>query len=333
MLFTPLKIKNLNLRNRAVMSPMCTYSAAGDGVATSWHLVHYATRAAGGVGAIIVEATAVEPRGRISKYDLGLWDDGQIEKLKEITETVKSLGAAIGVQLNHAGRKSFVPEPVAPSPIPYHSGSKPRELSEAEIQDIINAFRVAALRAKAAGFDFVEIHAAHGYLINQFLSPLTNARTDRYGGNEINRVRLLSETISSVREVWPEEKALSVRVSAEEHVKGGLKPEDIGRIMSNFKDQVDIINVSSGAVERTEINADPGYQLGYAAAVRKLSGIPVIAGGLIAEANMARMALESGACDLVYFGRELLRNPYFVANEAHKANIAIYQKQYRRAYE
>ena len=252
--------------------------------------------------------------------------------MKDIANIIKAEGAVAGIQLNHAGRKSYTAIPIAPSPIPFPGYPMPRELNEMEIKTIIRAFRDAALRADRAGFDLIEIHAAHGYIINEFLSPLTNNGFDRYGGSENNRVQFLTEIITAVRTVWPNNKTLAVRISAEEYHEDGLHPQDYGRIMSKFKNEIDLIDVSSGAVIKAEINTYPGYQLGYAATVKQISGIAVIGGGLITETNLARMALESNFCDLVYLGRELLRNPYFQQNESNKVKIPIYPKQYRRAY-
>ena len=333
MLFTKYIIKDFTLRNKIVMAPMCMFCAEDDGVATPWHIIHYGTRASGGAGLIIVEATAILPEGRISNNDLGLWNDHQEQQLSLIAKTIKENGALAGIQINHAGRKSRTKSIVAPSPIPYDNYPTPNELTIDEIKRIIAAFTKAAARANKAGFDFLEIHGAHGYLINQFLSPITNKRNDSYGGSEENRLRFLKETIEAILQEWPKDKILALRISAEEFVEGGLKPKDYGRFLKEFKNSIDFIDVSSGAIVNNQINVFPGYQLDFAREVKTLSSIPVIGGGLINDLDLANYALNSKACDLIYFGRKLLKEPYFPQNESNKQNIAIYPKQYNRSYQ
>jgi len=335
-LFTSLKIKDMEIRNRIVMPPMCMYSSDNEGKANSWHFIHYATRAIGGVGLIIVEATAVEPKGRLSDNDLGLWDDSHVEGLSKIVEEVKRHGAKIGIQINHAGRKCAANEEViiAPSVIAFdESYNTPVEMTKDDIKNTVNLFRNAALRAYKAGFDMIEIHGAHGYLINQFLSPLSNKRTDEYGGSLKNRARFLKEVIHAVREVWPAEKPLGVRVSAEDYAEGGNHDTDLAEIINMVKSEgVDMVNVSSGAVVPVKMKVYPGYQIKFAETVKKITGLPVIAGGLITEAVMAEEILQNERADMVYMGRELLRNPYFPLNAAKEVrDEIIWPKQYERA--
>ncbi|NLM45081.1 MAG: NADPH dehydrogenase NamA [Clostridiales bacterium] len=335
-LFSGFKIKDMEIRNRIVMPPMCMYSSDNSGKANSWHFIHYTTRAIGGVGLIIIEATAVEPRGRLSDNDLGLWDDSHIEGLSKIVEEVKKYGAKIGIQINHAGRKCAANEEViiAPSAIAFDESYKtPVEMTKDDIRNTVNLFRNAALRAYKAGFDMIEIHGAHGYLINQFLSPLSNKRTDEYGGSIENRARFLKEVIRAVREVWPEEKPLGVRVSAEDYAEGGNHDTDLAEIINMVKSEgIDLVNVSSGAVVPVNMKVYPGYQVKFAETIKKATRLPVIAGGLITEAVMAEEIIQNERADMVYMGRELLRNPYFPLNAARKVRDEIaWPKQYERA--
>lgn len=335
-LFSSLKIKDMEIRNRIVMPPMCMYSSDNSGKANSWHFVHYTTRAIGGVGLIIIEATAVEPRGRLSDNDLGLWDDSHIEGLANIVKEVKKYGAKIGIQINHAGRKCAANEEViiAPSAIAFDETYKtPVEMTKDDIKSTVNLFKNAAYRAYKAGFDMIEIHGAHGYLINQFLSPLTNKRTDEYGGSKENRARFLKEVIRAVREVWPEEKPLGVRVSAEDYVEEGNHDTDLADIINMVKSEgIDLVNVSSGAVVPVNMKVYPGYQVKFAETIKKMTGLPVIAGGLITEAVMAEEILQNERADMVYMGRELLRNPYFPLHAAKEVRDDFaWPKQYERA--
>jgi len=312
------------------------YSSDDSGCVKPWHYIHYATRAIGQVGLIIIEATAVEKRGRISGNDLGLWDDSLVEGLASIVDEVKKHGARIGIQLNHAGRKCNAPNEniIAPSPIPFDESYKvPREMTAEDIKKVVEAFALAAQRAKMAGVDLIELHGAHGYLINEFLSPLTNKRSDEYGGCVENRVRFLREIIAAVRQVWPQEKPLMLRVSAEEYAPGGNHAEDVAQIINLVKDEgIDIINVSSGAVVPAKITVYPGYQVTYAETIKRLTGLPVVAGGLITEPYMAEEILQNQRADMVYIGRELLRNPYWALQAARKLNIDIaWPYQYERA--
>jgi 2,4-dienoyl-CoA reductase-like NADH-dependent reductase (Old Yellow Enzyme family) len=335
-------LRNLTLRNRIMMSPMCMYSAGEDGRATDWHLAHYQARAAGGVGLIVTEATAVEPRGRISAGDLGLWDDAQVESLARIVRLVQGQGAAIAVQLAHAGRKAWSAKrghgpqtPVAPSPLPFDDGWRPPvELSPAEIDEVVAAWRAAAGRALAAGFDSVEIHAAHGYLNHQFLSPLSNSRDDEYGGSPENRMRFLLRVVDAVRQVWPGDRPLLVRISATDWVDGGLTPDDQVVVARALRARgVDLVDCSSGGtVASAQIKLGPGYQVPFAAKIRRQAGIPTAAVGLITTPELADEIVRNGRADLVALGRELLRHPYWALDAAQALGREVQRpRQYRRA--
>ncbi|MGL5617156.1 MAG: NADPH dehydrogenase NamA [Sarcina sp.] len=324
-IFKEFKLKNLDLRNRIVMAPMCMYSAENDGLVKDFHYIHYTNRALGGVGAIIVEATAVEPRGRISDRDLGIWNDNQIDGLKKIAKGIKEYGAAAGIQLGHAGRKCSIEseEIIAPSAIEFSNEyKKPMEMSKKEIEEVKIAFREGAKRALEAGFDFIEIHGAHGYLISEFLSPLSNKRTDQYGGNIENRTRFLVEVIREIKKVWPEDKAVVLRVSAKDYVEGGNTKVEMAEIVAIAKKEgIDLINVSTGAVVSDAIiNAYPGYQVPEAQYIKEKANIPVMAGGLITTGDQGTEIIENNRADLVFLGRVLLREPYWVLNEAKKRN-------------
>jgi NADPH2 dehydrogenase len=313
MLFTPFTAKSLTLKNRIVMPPMCNYSAGRDGLANDWHYIHYATRAIGGVGLIIQEATGVEDGGRITARDLGLWHDGQQEPLARIVAAVRKHGAKIAIQLNHAGRKSEVEylEPVAPSPLPFSDKYRtPRELTADGIAAIVERFAAAARRAAAVGYDAVEIHAAHGYLISQFLSPLSNKRADGYGGSPAGRARLLGEVVAAVRAAAPA-LPIIVRVSASDWEQGGNTPEAMAEMLNLVKSQgIDLLHVSSGAVTPVVPRAYPGYQIPFALTLKEKTGLPVIGGGLITDPIQAEQVVKAGV-DLVFLGRELLRSPYW----------------------
>lgn len=331
-LYKEIRIKNDIIKNRIVMAPMCMYSAGEDGIAKQFHLIHYATRAIGGVGMIIVEATGVEPRGRISENDLGLWSDEQIQMLKGIVDEVHKYDSLIGIQLNHAGRKAVTKEKnIAPSNIVDAGFGNVIEMDKDTITRTISLFKEAALRALKAGFDFIEIHGAHGYLINQFLSPLSNKRTDEYGGSLENRARFLVEIVNATRQVWPKDKILGLRVSAEEYLDEGNHPEDLAKMISLFKDKIDFVDVSSGGVVAAPIKAFPGYQLQFARTIKGLTKLPTIGGGLITDPHMAEDAISKGMVDMVFFGRELLRNPYFALNAAKELNFEVeWPKPYKR---
>lgn len=326
MLFTSYVLGELALKNRIVMAPMCMYSAGSDGKATDWHVLHYATRAMGQVGLVIVEATGVAPGGRISNKDLGLWEDAQIPSFSRIVDAVHAAGGKIAVQLNHAGRKSEVPDTVlvAPSSIAFSDQRPlPHSLTAEEIVQVIEQFQSAAVRAVKAGVDAIEIHGAHGYLINQFLSPLANRREDQYGGSAENCSRLLGEVITAVRAVIPAAMPLTVRVSASDYEPGGNTPETVAAMINLVKQTgINAIHVSSGAVTPTVPPVYPGYQIGFAAAIKEWTGLPVIGGGLITTARQAQQIVRANV-DLVFLARELLRNPYWPLHAARELGADI----------
>lgn len=329
-------LNNLLIRNRIVMPPMCMYSSDINGLANEFHYTHYETRAIGGVGLIIVEATAVLPNGRISDKDLGLWKDNQIEGHMEITRRIKRNGARAGIQIAHSGRKSKdeTTYPVAPSAIAFDDNSRvPHELSISEIQEIIIGFKDAAIRAVKAGYEFIEIHAAHGYLLHEFLSPLSNKRQDKYGGSLDNRVRLLVEIINEVKKSIDATIPIGIRISASDYVVGGLVCDDLVEVVNLVHDQIDIVHVSSGGLVLAPIDVYPGYQLAFSEQIKRKSGVDTIAVGLITTSEMIQEALMNHRCDLVALGRELLRNPYFVLQ--HFANIDnnnLIPRAYERAF-
>jgi NADPH2 dehydrogenase len=334
-LFSRFKLKDITFKNRIVMAPMCMYSAEADGVAKDFHYIHYVTRAIGGTGIIIQEATAVEARGRISDRDLGIWEDSQKEGLKRIVEECKRNGAVMGIQLAHAGRKCEIKSEdiIAPSPVAFSEDYKtPLEMNREDIKGVIEAFKNAARRAKEIGYDIIELHGAHGYLINEFLSPLSNRRKDEYGGSVENRARFLKEILAAVREVWPKEKAIILRVSAEDFIEEGNHPEDLVEAINIVKSEgIDIINVSSGGVAPAPISVYPGYQVKYAEIIKERTSLPVIAGGLITSSLMAEEILQNNRADMIFLGRELLRNPHWPLYAAHELHEEIeWPQQYLR---
>jgi 2,4-dienoyl-CoA reductase-like NADH-dependent reductase (Old Yellow Enzyme family) len=326
-LFSPLTLRDITLRNRIGVSPMCQYSSI-DGFAGDWHLVHLGSRAAGGAGLVFTEAAAVEARGRISPQDLGIWKDAHIESLARVAGFLTGQGAVPGIQIAHAGRKASTrrpweapgqvpPEeggwrPVAPSPIPFREGdAAPEELSAAEIGCIIEAFAAAARRAAAAGFLVLELHAAHGYLFHEFLSPLANRRGDRYGGPLENRMRALLEAAAAVRRAWPENLPLVVRISATDWVEGGWDLPQSVELARRLKETgVDLIDCSSGGMVPTAaVAVGPGYQVPFAERIRAETGIATAAVGMITDARQAEAIVAEGKADVVLLARELLRNP------------------------
>jgi 2,4-dienoyl-CoA reductase-like NADH-dependent reductase (Old Yellow Enzyme family) len=342
-LFSPYSLRNLELRNRIVMSPMCMYTAGDDGQATNWHLSHYHARAAGGVGLVLLEATAVEARGRISRSDLGLWDDAQVPPLAQLVRLLKNEGAAVGVQLAHAGRKAFSTErgqgpqtPVAPSSLAFGKGwSVPVDLSGDEARGVIASWRRAAVLAEAAGFDVIEIHGAHGYLNHQFLSPISNRRTDEYGGSLENRMRFLLEVVDAVRDVWPEDNPLLVRLSVTDWTPAGLAPDDQVIVARALKAHgVDLVDCSAGGIlPLAPTTVGPGYQVPFSEKLRREAGIPTAAVGLITEPHQAQDIIVQGRADLVALGRELLRHPYWPLHAARALGIEVVPpKQYRRVW-
>lgn len=334
-LFTPYTMKNVTLKNRIVMAPMCMYSCPNeDGKVNSWHHTHYVSRAVGQVGCIIQEATAVTPQGRISPNDLGIWDDVHIEGLQQLTSLIKQNGAVTGIQLGHAGRKAVLEgEIIAPSAIAFNEESKvPKEMTKEDIQNTVEAFKKGAERAKKAGFDVIEIHGAHGYLINQFLSPLSNHRNDEYGGNAENRYRFLKEVIEAIQSVW--DGPLLVRVSANDYHAEGLNVEDYVGYCTWMKEQgIDLIDVSSGAVIPAKINVYPGYQVPLAEKIKHGASIPTGAVGLITTGKQAEEIIQSERADLVFLARELLRDPYWPRTAAKELGVEIKgPKQYERGW-
>jgi 2,4-dienoyl-CoA reductase-like NADH-dependent reductase (Old Yellow Enzyme family) len=349
-LFEPLALREVVLKNRIAVPAMCQYSAQ-DGIAGDWHFVHYGARAVGGAALIVSEATAVVPEGCISPADLGLWDDGQVEPLERIVRFAQAQGSLMAVQLAHAGRKACVrrgweaqtPIPaseggwpvVGPSPIPFSSAHPtPDELDAASVQAISVRFAAAARRAHAAGFSAVEIHAAHGYLLHQFLSPLANRRADDYGGGFAKRTRLVVEVVDAVRAVWPERLPLIVRLSATDWTDGGWTPEETVALCRVLKTRgVDLINVSTGGVvPDARIPAGPGFQTEFAERVRREAGILSAAVGLITAPAQADHIVRSGQADVVLLGREILRNPYWPMTAAHElGHAAAWPAQYLRA--
>jgi 2,4-dienoyl-CoA reductase-like NADH-dependent reductase (Old Yellow Enzyme family) len=351
-LFAPLELAGVTLRNRIGVSPMCQYSAE-NGHPTEWHLVHLGSRAVGGAGLVIAEATAVEARGRISPEDSGLWLDSQAEAWGKIARFVRAHGAIPGVQLAHAGRKASTAAPwlgggplapeqggffpiVAPSAVPFDAGwIVPEALTPRDIDAIVQAFAGAAARALAAGFEFVEVHAAHGYLLHEFLSPLANQRTDAYGGSFENRTRLVRRVVEAVRGVWPARLPLSIRLSATDWTDGGWDLEQSITLATLLaKEGVTLVDVSSGGVvPRVTIPVGPGYQTGFAAEIRRGSGLPTAAVGLIVGPEQADHVIRTGQADLVLLARESLRDPYFPRRAARALGVKLEPpQQYARAW-
>ncbi|HEX6835235.1 MAG TPA: NADH:flavin oxidoreductase/NADH oxidase [Polyangia bacterium] len=349
-LFTPLSVRGVTLRNRIGVSPMCQYSSV-DGMATDWHLIHLGSRAVGGAALVCVEATAVEPRGRISPEDMGLWSDAHAEPLARIARFVAAQGAVPAIQLAHAGRKASVTrpwdgdrpladseggwEPVAPSAVPFSDGWRlPHALSVDEIGEVIARFRDAAVRAREAGFQWLELHAAHGYLMHEFLSPLANHRADDWGGSFHDRCRFVVEVVRAVRRVWPDRLPLSVRLSCTDWVDGGWTIDDSVALATRLRTEgVDLVDCSSGGVvPGVKIPVGAGYQVPLAEAVRK-SGILTAAVGMITEPTHADEIVRNGRADVVMLARELLRDPYWPIHAALqlRQNAAV-PPQYLRAY-
>jgi 2,4-dienoyl-CoA reductase-like NADH-dependent reductase (Old Yellow Enzyme family) len=350
-LFSPITLRGVTLRNRIGVSPMCQYSST-DGFADDWHLVHLGQFALGGAAVVLTEATAVLPEGRISPQDLGLWKDEHVEMLARIGRFVRAHGAVWGAQLAHAGRKASNVRPwegggplsvehggwtpiFAPSALAFDAGYQtPEALDDAGIARIVGAFRSAAQRALGAGMQMLELHGAHGYLIHEFLSPLSNTRTERYGGSFENRVRFVRELVAAVRTVWPEELPISVRLSTNDWTDGGWTVEEATELAALLHtDGADLIDCSTGGVvPKVRIPIGPGYQVEYAARVRHGSGVPTGAVGMITRAEQADTIVRTGQADVVFLARELLRDPHWPLRAAHELHREIaWPPQYERA--
>ncbi len=349
-LFQPLALRSVTARNRIMVSPMCQYSAT-DGVPGDWHFQHLACRAVGGAGIVFAEMTNVDPRGRISAGCLGLWNDEQRDAFARIARFLKAQGAVAGIQLAHAGRKASTARPweggkpippekggwlaIAPSPIPFAEGClAPVEMDEKTIAATVAQFAAAARRAREAGFDVIELHGAHGYLISSFLSPITNRRNDRYGGSFENRIRFLLEVIDAVRSEWPEDKPLFVRISCTDWMEGGWDLESSVKLaqLLNTGGKVDLIDCSSGGVDsRQKVDIHPGYQVPFAAAVRSRAGIATAAVGLIYSPDMAEQIVAGGQADIVVMARAMLNDPYWPLHAAKTLKTKIpWPVQYER---
>ncbi|WP_455365848.1 NADH:flavin oxidoreductase/NADH oxidase [Kaarinaea lacus] len=349
-LFSPFQLRDLIIRNRIFVSPMCQYSA-DDGVATPWHMVHYGSRAVGGAGLVMFEATAVTPEGRISPNDLGLWNNIQAEALAPIVEFIKVHGAVPAIQLAHAGRKASTAlpwqggkalnpvtggwEPVAPSSLPFSPEHlTPHELTVKEIEGLIDDFRKAAQRALDAGFEVVEVHMAHGYLLHEFLSPLSNQRTDEFGGSLENRMKLPIQVTKAVRNVWPKHLPIFVRISATDWVENGWDlPQSIQLARQLKEVGVDLVDCSSGGLlPLIDMPVEPGFQVPFAAAIREEAGIATGAVGLITEPKQAEQIIRDSQADVVSLARQLLREPYWPLHAARILNAEVHwPHQYLRA--
>lgn len=335
-LFSPFSMKDVVFKNRIVMSPMCMYSSFNkDGNVSKFHHLHYISRAMGQVGLIMLESTAVHPQGRISMKDLGIWDNRHMEGLSELVQEIHQYGSKAGIQISHAGRKADIEgEIYAPSSLPYKQDRLvPNELSIPQVQEIINHFKEAARRAKVVGFDVIELHGAHGYLINQFLSPLTNHRNDHYGGIKENRYRFLEEIIDEINKFWGG--PLFVRLSVNEYHPEGNHIDDMVYFARRLKEQgVDLIDCSSGAVVPAKIDVFPGYQVPLAEKIRNDAGIATGAVGLITSPLHAEEILQNNRADLIFLARELLRNPFWPLKAASELGISITGPgQYSKAWD
>ncbi|MBB6627135.1 NADH:flavin oxidoreductase/NADH oxidase [Nocardioides sp. KIGAM211] len=351
-LFTPITLRDVTVRNRVWVAPMCQYSAV-DGVPHDWHLVHLGSFARGGAGLVITEATAVVPEGRISPADTGIWNELQQQVWSRIVDFLHTQGATAGIQLAHAGRKASAQAPwtgrgpaaddeggwtpVGPSATPFPGLRDPEPLDAAGIARVVTAFGDAAERSLAAGFDVLEIHAAHGYLLHEFLSPLSNERTDEYGGSFDNRVRLTLEVVREVRHRVPEGVPLVVRISATDWLEGGWTADESVRLAGLLRDEgVDLVDVSTGGNAPAEIPVEPGYQVPFARRVREEAGVPSGAVGLITEAKQAEEVVAGGHADVVLLARAMLRDPHWALRAAHELGVEVgagveWPQQYLRA--
>jgi 2,4-dienoyl-CoA reductase-like NADH-dependent reductase (Old Yellow Enzyme family) len=349
-LFTPLTLRRLNIRNRVFLSPMCQYSAT-DGLPGPWHLVHYGSRAVGGAGLVMVEATSVAPLGRITPYDLGLWSESHARAFRPLTAFIKGQGAIPAVQLAHAGRKAscaapwqgggpLMPnqggwQPLAPSPLPFFGQCyAPKEMESFDLEEVVTQFEEATQWAFQAGFEAVEVHMAHGYLLHEFLSPLTNRRTDDYGGALENRMRLPLRVAKAMRGVWPDDLPVLARISATDWVEGGWDlPQSVMLAKALKSKGIDLIDVSSGGLTAdAQLPFAPGFQTPFAAAIRREAGLAVGTVGLITTAAQAEHILVTEQADAVFLGRELLRNPYWPQEATRELGDDVsWPDQYARA--
>ena len=350
-LFSPIRFRGMTLPNRVAVSPMCEYSSE-DGFANDWHMVHLGSRAVGGAGLVMTEATAVVAEGRITPGDLRIWKDEHVEMLARIVAFLHGQGARAGIQLAHAGRKASMEVPwkgerllnpaeggwedvVAPSAIAFREDyAKPQALNEPEIARVVRAFAAAAVRARSAGFDVVEIHAAHGYLLHEFLSSLSNQRTDEYGGSFENRTKLPIEVVDAVRAVWPADAPLFVRISATDWAEGGWDVDEAVKLAKLLKEHgVDLVDTSSGGnIATQKIPVGPGYQVPFAERIRREAGIATGAVGMITEAKQAEAIIAEGKADIVLLAREMLRDPYWALHAAAELGVAMtWAPQYLRA--
>ncbi len=350
-LFSPIRLRDIEFKNRIFVSPMCQYSSL-DGMPNDWHLVHLGSRAVGGAALVIVEATAVTPEGRISPNDSGIWSGDHVPAFRRITDFIKANGSVPGIQIAHAGRKASTDapwrdngrplfgheggwQPIAPSPIPFDEASPiPREMTREDIDKVLTCFEEAAARSLDAGFQVLELHMAHGYLMHGFLSPLSNQRADEYGGSLENRMRLPLRVAESVRRVWPDRLPLFVRISCTDWVEGGWSLDDSIELSRRFKTLgVDLIDCSTGgAVPYAKIPAGPGYQVPFAAAVRKEVEIPTGAVGIITDPIQAEQIVATGEADAILMAREFLRHPYWPLDAARELHADVpWPDQYARA--
>ncbi len=349
-LFSPFQLRGVTFANRVFVSPMCQYSSE-DGLPTDWHLVHLGSRAVGGAGLVIVEATAVSPAGRITPWDSGIWSDTHAAAFQPIAKFLKAHGSIAGIQLAHSGRKastdspwrggkSLPPDrggwqPVAPSPLPFDAGSQmPRAMTVAEMDELVEQFVTATHRSLKAGFEVVELHLAHGYLLHEFLSPLSNHRADEYGGSLENRMRLPLRVVREVRRAWPESLPLFVRISATDWVKGGWDLAQSIELCKAMKGSgVDLIDCSSGGnVSDAKIPVAPGYQVPFAEAIRREAGMATGAVGMITDAQQAEHIIAGGQADVVLLARQMLRDPYWPLHAARELGAGVtWPEQYGRA--
>lgn len=324
MLFEPITIRGTEFRNRIAMSPMCMHSATADGHTSDFHVVHYGARALGGAGIVMLETASVLPNGPIGPGDIGIWDDSHIDGLSRVVNAIQRFGAKAGAQIGHAGRQLGIDlESIAPSAIPFTADSRvPKEMTITEIKEVVEAFKQATRRAREAGFDVIEIHGAHGYLLNEFLSPVANQRNDEYGGNHENRYRIVREVIDAVRSEWVG--PLFLRISSTDYVDGGNKPEDFLIYGKWMKEQgIDLIDCSSGGIAMVNVNTYPNYQVPAAELLRKELDIRTGAVGLIETGRQAEEILQNGRADIVLIGREMLKDPFWARTAADDLKTEI----------